>query len=135
MAGRVVVRVPVLGLPIGPYEATGLFEIRCLIQMLFSALDFSFHSATSLGPLAQVSLRFFVPSFVSKLFVLIVEPGLLELLLGQLVCRIVRKVAGSSLEVVLGLKLDSSLIIGIERLKSRLKGGALSLTKVGGVLI
>ena len=97
---RVIIRVPVLGLPVGADEATGLFKISRLVQVLLAALNLGFHAAASLGPLAHVSCHFLVGALISQLLVLVVPPELLQLLLLELVSREIRKVRGRTLELV-----------------------------------
>ena len=63
--GRILVRVPVLSLPVGAHEPTSFLEVGGLVEVLLAALDFSLHSATGLAPFTQVGSGFFVAAFVS----------------------------------------------------------------------
>ena len=90
--GWVVIRVPILCLPIGSNETSRLFEVRSLIEMFFSALDLSLHAATSLAPLSQVSRCFFIAPLVAKLFVLVFEPDCFEFLLFKIIGRMVHEI-------------------------------------------
>ena len=49
---RVVIRVPILGLPVGPHEATGLLEVGCFIDVLLAPLNLSLQAAARMLPLA-----------------------------------------------------------------------------------
>ena len=126
---RVVIRVPVLSLPVGAYEATGLLEVGGLIQVLLSTLDLSLHAAPCLAPLAQIGSCFFVAALVSKLLVLVMEPDFLKLLLLELVGREVRKVARDSLKLVCCCVLHLLLRVGVEGLERWAVSGTLRLSE------
>lgn len=54
---------------------------------------------------------FFVPSFLSKLPVLVLEPSLLLLLFYDVVCGVVVEVRGTSFKAVHGLKLNAIHVV------------------------
>ena len=129
---RVIVRVPVLGLPVGPDEAPGLLEVRSLIDVLLAPLDFGFHAAAGMLPLAHVSRRLLISSLVRQLLVLVGEPDLLQLLLLQIRSRVVLEVVASALELVYCRELCLLVVIGVESAIGRLVSGALSLLERAG---
>ena len=101
-----MIRIPALSLPIGAYEATGLLKVGGIVEVLLATLNFSFHAPTSQGPLTQVVLSFFVSALIGELFVFVVPPHLLELLLFQVRCRVVRIVVRCTFKFVRRRKLN-----------------------------
>ena len=131
---RVVVRVPILGLPVGPHEAAGLLKICGLVDVLLAPLHLSFHATARLLPLAQIGLRLLITPLVSQLLIFVGEPHLLQLLLLDIRRRVVMEVVAAALKLVLRRELHLLLIIGVEGLVGWLESGALRLRKcTGGV--
>ena len=124
---RVVIRIPIFGLPISSDKASRLFKVCRFVEMFLASLDFGFHAATGLTPFAQVCGSLLVPPLISQLLVLVVPPYLLELLLFDLGGRIIRKEAGSAFEFVDRRVLDLLVTIGVEALKLRFVCGAFGL--------
>ena len=86
------IRIPVLCLPVCAHEPSRFLEVGCIIQMFLPALDLGLHAATGLGPLARVSCHLLIQALVGQLLVLVVPPELLQLLLLDVIGRIIRKV-------------------------------------------
>ena len=86
------IRIPVLCLPICAHEPSRFLKVGCIIQMFFPALDLGLHAATGLGPLACVSCHLLIQALILQLLVLMVPPELLQLLLFDVIGRIIRKV-------------------------------------------
>lgn len=126
---RVVIWVPILGLPISPDKAAGLLKIGSLVDVLLAPLNLSFHAATCLLPLAKVSLRLLISPLVRQLLVLVGEPHLLQLLLLDIRGRIVLEVVAAAFELILCRKLNLLLIVGVEGLVGRFECGAFRLCK------
>ena len=97
--------------------------------MLLTTLDLSFHATTSLGPLTNVGSHLFIVTLISELFVLVLEPKLLQLLLFQVIGREVRKVVGDALELVNRCVLHIDAGISVERFECRFELCAFSLNK------
>lgn len=97
--------------------------------MFLAPLDLSFHTATRLAPLAHSFSHFFVAALVGQLFVLVMEPHLLEFLLLQVRCRKVRKVAGDALKLVSRGVLRLLFIVRVECLELWLVLSSLNLRK------
>ena len=122
-----MVRIPILGLPVGPDEASSLLEVGRLVKVFLASLNFCLHASTRLGPLTQMVLGFFVATLVSELLVLVLPPDLLQALLFQVSCREVRIEVGASFELVRRRVLDLLLVVGVERLERRFESGAFCL--------
>ena len=93
-------RPVVLSLETLSYPAPGLLKVGGNVEMLLLSSDFRFHSSSGSTPLFHGLLSLLLPSFVSELLVLGVEPELLHLLLKGLSCWIVELVIRSSLESI-----------------------------------
>ena len=107
---RVVIRVPILGLPVGPDKAASLLEICCLVDVLLAPLNLSFQATASLLPIAQIRLRLLISPLVSQLLVLVGEPHLLQLLLLDIRRRVVMEVVAAALKLVLRRELHLLLV-------------------------
>ena len=127
---RVIIRIPILGLPVGANEASRLLKIGCFVDVLLAALDLGLHASTCLAPLTQVCCRLLVASFVHQLLILVMEPYLLQLLLLQVICWVVSVVVGAALKLVDGRELHF-LRLGarVERFEWWAVGGALRLSE------
>lgn len=75
--------------------------------MFLLALNFRFDPSTSLTPLVHQLPAFLLSSLLLQFAVLLLPPDRLQLLLEQLICRVVVEVAGATLKPVLILEFDS----------------------------
>ena len=90
--GWVIIWVPFYSLPIGSDKASGLLKVGCIVQVLLTPLDLSLHATACLAPFSKVGSRFFIASLVSQLSVFVLPPDLFELLLFQIVRRMIHEV-------------------------------------------
>jgi len=74
--------------------------------VLFTTLDFSLETTTRLAPLFEELFSFFITTFISQLFVLRIEPHLLEFLLSGLSSRVVVLVVRSAFKLVNSIELN-----------------------------
>jgi len=61
----IIIRVEVLRFPVSAYKSTSLSEIGGKVNVLLTALNFSFEATTGLTPLLKELLSFFVSTLVS----------------------------------------------------------------------
>ena len=107
-----------------------MLKVCRIVEVLFAPLNLSFHASASLTPFPQVGSRFFIPSLIGQLLVLVLPPDLFQLLLLQVVGWVVPEVIGASLELVATRVLDFLFAVGVERFEGRFESGPLSLGKL-----
>ena len=127
---RVIVGVPLDGLPVRPHETSGLLEVCCVVEVLFAPLNLSLHAPSRLAPLSEVGGRFFVTSLLGQLLVFVLPPDRFELLLLQVIGRVVHEVIGAPLELVDCRISDLLLAVRVELLEAGLECGAFSLREL-----
>ena len=127
---RVIVWVPRRRLPIGADEAPSLLEIRRIVKMLLASLDLGFHATASLLPFSEIGGRLLISSLVGEDLVLVLPPDSFQLLLLQVIGRVVPEVIRSSFELVNSRIFDLLFAISEERLKGWLEGGTLRLAEL-----
>ena len=125
----IVVTVPILGFPVSPDEAAGLFEVRSLVDVLFSPLDLGLHAAPSRAPFSNVGVLLLGLPLVRQLLVFMGEPDLFELLFFDICGRIVGKIVASALKLVSCREFGLYFAIGVERLEGWLVSGAFCLSE------
>jgi hypothetical protein len=99
-------RPVILSLETLSYPSPGLLKVGGNVEMLLLSSDFRFHSSSGSTPLFHGLLGLLLPSFVSELLILGVEPELFHLLLKSLSCWIVELVIGPSLKSVFLVEYD-----------------------------
>lgn len=128
--GWVIIRVPFYSLPIGSDKTSGLLKVGCIVQVLFTPLNLSFHAPACLAPFSKISSRFFIASLVSQLLIFMFPPNLLELLLFQIVRRVIHEVIRAPFKLVDCSVSHFLLAIRVELFEGRLEGGSFSLGKL-----
>jgi hypothetical protein len=110
--------------------------------VLFFALNLSFDTSTGAPPLVEDLLMLFVPAFLGKFSVLILEPCRLLFLLDNAICWIVVEVRRTTFEAVHGLELDTinltvviSHICGVKGLKGKFFYCLLCLLKTSHIVV
>ena len=98
--------------------------------MLFSPLNLCLHTPSRLAPFSEVGGRFFVTSLFGQLSVFVLPPDRLELLLLQIVGRVVHEVIGAAFELVDCCVSDLLLAIRVELLEAGLECGTFRLREL-----
>jgi hypothetical protein len=104
--------VEVLGFEILTSPATCFLKVCSGVNIFFFTSDFRFHPSSSLTPIDNCLLGFFLSSFISQLFVFLIKPKLFKLLLVSQASWIIELIVAPSFKAILFVEL--SWLVGSE---------------------